>query len=69
MAFGGEVVLPRRRLVGSVAGATDRENGRSRLLGTSMPLDLRIADEHDRASRRVERLVVEREGRAPVSTT
>ena len=62
MALGGEVVLPRRRLVRRVARPADREHGRPRLLGAGVPLHVHVADEDDCPRGRVDGLVVEREG-------
>ena len=64
MPFGREEVLPRGGLVRSLARAAD---GQHRGLGGGrdrVAPDLRVADEDDRARRRVDHLVVERERRS-----
>src|SRR5207244_10910482 len=62
----GEGRLPRRDLVRTAGLAADGEHERSLLLGNSHALELRVADEDDRAGGRGDRLTVDRErGAAP----
>ena len=62
--YHGEVVLPGRRLVRAARLAADRQHDGALLLLERDALHGRVADEDDRAGRRVEILAVDRELRA-----